>query len=169
MDGLQCWDIGARYSEQLRDYSDWRANEPMVKRNINGVDVDINYYLKYFGFYNFHVLGMWQASQNKDIIEAPTHWEMPEIRTSKYNIWRVGDERYPSYVNFYKEPLIRVKLSANGKTLLVLACNPYNMGVEQVTIRRPGAAEKYTFELVGDFPIIKRFSVEQFSRKGKQM
>jgi hypothetical protein len=24
--------------------------------------------LKYFGFYNFHVLGMWQASQNRDII-----------------------------------------------------------------------------------------------------
>ena len=89
----------------------------MIKRTINGTEVALNYYLKYFGFYNFHVLGMWQASQNKDIIEAATRWEMPEIRTSINNVWRTGDERYPSYVNYYKEPLARVKLSADGKTL----------------------------------------------------
>ena len=82
MDGLQCWDIGTRYSEQLEDYTDWRTQEAMVKRNINGVETSINYYTKYFGFYNYHVLGMWQASQNKDVIEAATPWEMPEIRTS---------------------------------------------------------------------------------------
>ena len=120
----------------------------------------LNYYLKYFGFYNFHVLGMWQASQNKDIIEAATRWEMPEIQTSKNNIWRTGDERYPSYVNFHKEPLTRVKLSADGKTLLVMACNPHNKGVEKVRIRRPGATEEFEFQLVGDFPIIRRFPVE---------
>ncbi len=78
MDGLQCWEIGTRYSEELQDYSDWRVREPIVKRTINGVETSLNYYLKYFGFYNFHVLGMWQASQNKDIIEAATAWEMPE-------------------------------------------------------------------------------------------
>ena len=85
---------------------------------------------------------------------------MPEIKTSKGNVWRVGDERYPSYVNFYKEPLVRTKLSADGKTLLVVACNPHNQGVEQVRVRRPGGAEEYGFELVGDFPIIKRFAVK---------
>ncbi|HPS03573.1 MAG TPA: hypothetical protein PLA90_18725, partial [Candidatus Sumerlaeota bacterium] len=72
MDGLQCWEVGTRYSEELQDYSDWTAQEPIVKRTLNGVEVPLNYYLKYFGFYNFHVLGMWQASQNKDIIEAET-------------------------------------------------------------------------------------------------
>jgi hypothetical protein len=71
----------------------------------------------------------------------------------------VGDERYPSYVNFYKEPLVRIKLSADGKTLLVVACNPHNQGVEQVRIRRPGGAEEFGFELAGDFPVIKRLPV----------
>jgi len=159
MDGLQCWEIGTRYSEELPDYSDWRVREPIAKRTVNGTEVDLNYYLKYFGFYNFHVLGMWQASRNKDIIEAATAWEMPEIKASRNSVWRVGDERYPSYVNFYKEPLIRTKLSADGKTLLVVACNPHNQSQEQVRIRRPGSVGEYSFELVGDFPIIKRFPV----------
>jgi hypothetical protein len=102
---------------------------------------------------------MWQASQNKDIIEAATNWEMPEIKTSKGKVWRMGDERYPSYVNFHKEPLVRTKLSGDGKTLLVLACNPHNQGVELVQVRRPGGAEEYGVELAGDFPVIKRFPV----------
>lgn len=159
MNGLQCWDVGARYSEELRDYTDWRVREPTRKRMINGVETPLNYYLKYFGFYNFHVLGMWQAFRNKDIIEAATPWEMPEIRSSKSNLWRVGEQRFPSFVNLYKEPLARTKLSADGKTLLVLACNPYNQGVEQVSVRHPGGAKEYGFQLVGDFPIIKRFAV----------
>jgi hypothetical protein len=159
MDGLQSWECGTIYSEELQDYSDWRVNEPMVKRVVNGADVYLNYYLKYFGFYNFHVLGMWQASQNKDIIEAATPWEMPDIRTSTNGVWRVGDECYPSYVNYYREPLTRVKLSADDKTLLLLSCNPYNRGVQTVSVRRPGTEKVYDFELVGDFPIIRRFSV----------
>lgn len=159
MDGLQCWEIGARYSEQLEDYSDWRVREPIVKRSINGMELDLNYYLKYFGFYNFHVLGMWQASRNKDIIEAKTQWEMPQIRSSKANVWRVGEERFPSYANFYQEPLVRTKLSGDGKTLLVVACNPHNQTVQQVRVRRPGGVAEYSFELTGDFPIIKRFPV----------
>jgi hypothetical protein len=166
MDGLQCWDIGTRYSEELQDYSDWRTRETIVKRSVNGVETWLNYYTKYFGFYNFHVLGMWQASQNKDIIEAATPWEMPEIRTSKDNVWRVGDERYPSYVNLRKEPLVRTKPSADGKILLLLACNPHNRSVEQVRVRRPGGAEEYEFELAGDFPVIRRFPVAT-SQKAK--
>jgi hypothetical protein len=160
MDGLQCWEIGTRYSEDMADYTDWRVREPIAKRRINGVEVDLNYYVKYFGFYNFHVLGMWQASRNKDIIEAPTAWEMPELRTSNGTVWRTGDERYPGYASFYKEPLVRVKLSADHKTLLVVACNPHNPGVEQVRVRRPGSTEEFAFELVGDFPIIQRFAVK---------
>ncbi len=159
MDGLQCWEVGARYCEELADYADWRVREPAVKRSIHGVETPVYYYLKYFGFYNFHVLGMWQASRNKDIIEAATAWEMPELHSSRNGVWRTGDERYPSYVNLHKEPLVRVKPSGDGRTLLVVACNPYNTGVEQVRVRRPGSTEEYGFELVGDFPIIKRFPV----------
>jgi hypothetical protein len=159
MDGLQCWDVGARYSEDPGDYSDWRVHEPSIKRLINGVETPLNYYLKYFGFYNFHVLGMWQAAQNKDIIEAATPWEMPELRSSRNNVWRMGEQRYPSFVNLNKEPLVRTKLSADGKTLLVLACNPYNQGVERVSVRRSGGDKECGFQLVGDFPIIKRFPI----------
>jgi hypothetical protein len=112
-----------------------------------------------FGFYNFHVLGMWQANRNKDIIEAGTPWQMPEIRSSKSNIWRAGDERFPSFASLHQEPLVRTKLSADGKTVLVLACNPYNQDVEKVSIRRPGGAQEFGFDLAGDFPIIKRFPV----------
>jgi hypothetical protein len=102
---------------------------------------------------------MWQASRNKDIIEAATAWEMPEIRPSKSNVWRVGNERFPSFASLHKEPLVRTKLSADGKTLLVLACNPHNQDVEQVSVRRPGGAEEFGFTLAGDFPIIRRFPV----------
>lgn len=159
MDGLQCWEIGARYSEDLADYADWRAHEQPPKHIINGVETPVYYYLKYFGFYNYHVLGMWQASRHKDIIEAATPWEMPELWTSRNKVWRTGDERYPSYVNLHREPLIRVKLSGDGKTLLVLACNPHNQAVEQVRIRRPGTQAEYAIELVGCFPVIQRFAV----------
>ena len=102
---------------------------------------------------------MWQASRNKDIIEAATAWEMPEIRSSKSNVWRAGDERFPSFASLHKKPLVRIKRSADGKTLLVLACNPHNQDVEQISMRRPGGTEEFGFELVGDFPIIKRFPV----------
>lgn len=101
MDGLQCWEIGARYSEELRDYFDWRANEPWVKRSVNGVETHLNYYLKYFGFYNYHVLGMWQASQNKDVIEAPTLWEMPEIRSIIPRISSTNRSRASSSLKLY--------------------------------------------------------------------
>ncbi len=50
-------------------------------------------------------------------------------------------------------------LSKDGKTLLVVACNPHNQGVEQARMRRPGRAEEYGFELVGDFPVIKLFPI----------
>jgi hypothetical protein len=165
MDGLQCWEIGAHYSEELRDYSDWRVREPAIKREINGEETSVNYYLKYFGFYNYHVLGMWQAGRNRDIIDAPTPWEMPELRTDKHRVWRVGDDRYPSYVNLRAEPLVRTKLSADGQTLLVVACNPHNQGVEQVLVRRPDTVGEYAFELVGDFPIIQRFPVRRAAKE----
>lgn len=159
MDGLQCWEIGTQYSEDVRDYSDWRQREAPVKRNINGVETAVQYYLKYFGFYNYHVLGMWQASRNKDVIEATTPWEMPELRTGADGVWRTGDERYPSYVSLRKEPLVRTKLSGDGRTLLVVACNPHNQGVQDVRIRRPGHKEEFGFRLVGDWPVIRRFRV----------
>ncbi|HPS02750.1 MAG TPA: hypothetical protein PLA90_14525, partial [Candidatus Sumerlaeota bacterium] len=101
-------------------------------------------------------------------IEAETPWEMPEIYTSTGKTWRVGDERYPSYANYYQEPLARIKLSADGKTLLLVACNPHNKGVQTVRVRRPGTAEECEFKLVGDFPIIQRFPVASSQAPGNR-
>ncbi|MBQ7256830.1 MAG: hypothetical protein IJS60_03970 [Abditibacteriota bacterium] len=159
MDGLHCWEVGTYYSEDLKDYYNWGAGEPASKAIVNGEEYPCNYYVKYFGFYNYHVLGMWQASQNKDIIEADTKWFMPEYKSSKNDIWRVGDEVFPSYANLHKEPLIRAKLSKDGKELLVVADNPYNQGLEKVKIHGPNSEKEFSFELVGAWPQIKRFKV----------
>lgn len=160
MDGLQCWDIGTRYSEDAAEYRNTQANPvAMARPRINGIEVPVYYYVKYFGFYNFHVLGMWQASVNKDIIEAATPWVMPELWSTPGRVWRTGDERYPSYANYYHEPLVRAKLGADGKTLLVIAANPYNIDLQTVKIRLPGTLAEYEFQLAGDFPVIRRFPV----------
>lgn len=160
MDGLQCWDIGTRYSEDPAEYRKTQANHTgMARPEINGIEVPVYYYIKYFGFYNFHVLGMWQAAVNKDIIEASTPWVMPELWSTPNQVWRTGDECYPSYANYYHEPLVRAKLSADGKTLLAVAANPYNIDLQTVKIRLPGAPTEYEFKLAGDFPTIQRFSV----------
>ena len=50
--------------------------------------------------------------------------------------------------------------SPSRSTLLVLACNPHNTRVQQVAVRRPGSHVELEFELVGDFPIIRRFPME---------
>ena len=140
MDGIYCWETGNGYSEDVADAGVIGPDGyPTSERKIvNGVEKNATYYIKYFGFYNYHVLGMWQASQNKSIIEASTPWIIPELWTSTNKVWRTGDDRYPSYCNFYKEPLIRAKYSADGKTLLVIACNPYNRDVQQVKNKSNG-------------------------------
>ena len=119
-----------------------------------------SYYIKYFGFYNYHVLGMWQAGRHKDLIEADTEWFMPEFRTSTGQVWRTGDERYPSYCNYYKEPLVRVKASEDGSQWLVIACNPHNRGVQEVCLRGPDSGTPISFDLIGDYPTIKRYRIK---------
>jgi hypothetical protein len=104
---------------------------------------------------------MWQASQNKDIIEAKTEWFMPEIYSFHGNTWRADEYRYPSFCKYFKEPLVRAKYSTDGSGLLVIACNPYNQGVEQIRIREPQAERQAAFELIGDYPVVKRFSIRR--------
>jgi hypothetical protein len=104
---------------------------------------------------------MWQASQNKDIIEAKTEWFMPEIYSFHGNTWRADEYRYPSFCKYFKEPLVRAKYSTDGSELLVIACNPHNQGVEQIRIREPQAERQAEFELIGDYPVVKRFSIRR--------
>ena len=77
-------------------------------------------------------------------------------RTSTGNAWRTGDERYPSLCAFHEEPLVRAKYGAGGE-LLVIACNPFNRGAQQVEVRDPDSGRTERFELAGDFPVVLRF------------
>ena len=74
MDGAYCWETGNMYSEDAADAGELGEGgiQKPVRRTFNGIDKNVYYYIKYFGFYNYHVLGMWQASRNKDIIESKT-------------------------------------------------------------------------------------------------
>ena len=155
MDGLHCWDVGTHYTENPDDWCCYEKGEREKSVIVNGVETTCQYYLKYFGFYNYHVLGMWQASQNKDIIEADTKWFMPVYKSSKNEVWREGDNVFPSFANLHKEPIIRAKLSQEGDELLVVADNPYNQGKETVTLKVDG--KEYSFDLVGTWPALKRF------------
>lgn len=170
MDGAYCWETGSMYSEDVADAGEAGegGGQTPVRKTIGGEWKDVVYYTKYFGFYNYHVLGMWQASQNKDIIEASTPWFMPEFRTTTGGVWRTGDERYPSYCSFYKEPLVRAKKSADGTEWLVIACNPYNRGVQTVGVRSSEATAPMEFDLIGDYPAIKRFRVTPSASTNKE-
>ncbi len=162
MDGAYCWETGTIYSEDVADAGELGEGgmQIPVRRTFHGVDKDIYYYIKYFGFYNYHVLGMWQASQNQDIINADTQWFMPELHSSTGSLWRTDLNRYPSYCNYYHEPLVRAKYSEDKSELLVIACNPYNRAIQQVRIREPNTDQEVVFELIGDYPVIKRYKIE---------
>jgi hypothetical protein len=79
MDGAYCWETGNGYSENVADAGTAAEGgmQTPVPRQFHSVTKNVSYYIKYFGFYNYHVLGMWQASRNKDLIEAKTVWLMP--------------------------------------------------------------------------------------------
>jgi hypothetical protein len=57
--------------------------------------------------------------------------------------------------------LVRAKKSADGSEWLVIACNPYNRGVERVTVRDCESTAPLEFELVGDYPRLLRFTAQQ--------
>lgn len=112
----------------------------------------------YQGTINYINLAMWQASQNKDILEANTNWVMPEYSVSNddgnsWQSWRTGDDIYPSFAHFNKEPVIRAK-QHNGNYLIV-ACNPFNLGLQKVKVR-VNNTEIETITLVSGFPTLKR-------------
>ena len=112
----------------------------------------------YQGTVNFINLAMWQASQNADILEANTQWVIPEFCISNndgvtWNNWRTGDDIYPSYARVNQEPIVRVKYF-NGSYLIV-ACNPFNKGLQKVKIRINNV-EIGTVTLASGFPVLKR-------------
>lgn len=53
---------------------------------------------------------------------------------------------------------MRCEVADDGLAVTDAAWDSYQ-DVEQISMRRPGGTEEFGFELVGDFPIIKRFPV----------
>ena len=127
------------YSEDVADAGEAGEGgmQTPVRKTFATAWKDVTYYIKYFGFYNYHVLGMWQASQNKDIIEAKTEWSMPEFRTSTGGSGEPGTNAIQATATCTRNPSCGPKQSADGSEWLVIACNPYNQGVQQVSLRCP--------------------------------
>lgn len=129
---------------------------PTKTKRFAGVNISTRYLYKYFGFYNYVYLALWQMSQPhiKPIIEADGPWLLPEFKTKAANSWRTKDERLPSYCHLRVEPIIRYKWAADGKSILIIAQNPYNIDYETVTIRDETRGWQAEIILEGGWPTI---------------
>ena len=92
-------------------------------------------------------VGYWQVWQNKDIVEAPTDWLVPQFEKSAGQ-WTLPNENYPIHLFANQRPICRYKLSADGGTALVICTNPFNNGYTKAThtFRLPNASN-YTFTI----------------------
>lgn len=92
-------------------------------------------------------VGYWQVWQNKDIVEAPTNWLVPQFEKSAGQ-WTLGNENYPIHLFANQRPICRYKLSVDGSTALVICTNPFNNGYTKAThtFRLP-ASSNYTFTI----------------------
>jgi hypothetical protein len=116
---------------------DETADTIIQKKNVRGHQVDAAYKGSYYGFYNYVHLALWQMSQEpyKSIIENSNAWLRPNYNvTNKANVNRTGDATYTASAHLYKEPLIRIKYSADNTKVLFIAQNPYNATTDNVTI-----------------------------------
>jgi hypothetical protein len=138
-DGWYHFETGRGYSDDVNNASQYDGEMPYPTKRFRGSNVWAVYPNKYFGYYNYVYLALWQMSQpkNKSIIEAKTNWQIPDFKTDKGQKWRTGDERLPSFCHLRKEPIVRYKYNDAKTEVLVIAQNPYNTGYETLTIKDP--------------------------------
>jgi hypothetical protein len=141
-------DMNYAYNEYDDDYDAYALSH---KINIRGKLTVGAWKGIYYGFYNYTHLGLWQQSQShiKPIIENNNEWVSPEYMVKD---WRTGVQVRPHYAQFYKEPVIKYKLSTDGNTALVIAQNPYSSKVEEVKIKINGKIS--TLVLNSSWPVI---------------
>jgi hypothetical protein len=153
-DGWYHFEEGRIYTDDPDNASenDGYVNPPQKK--YLGSNHFARYINKYYGFYNYVYLAIWQLSQPhiKSIIEEDTQWQIPEYKTN--NNWRVGAEKLPSYAYIRKEPIVRFKYDKNDKKVLILAQNPYNTSFETVVIRDRNMGWETELKLEAGWPTI---------------
>jgi hypothetical protein len=136
-DGWYHFELGRGFSDDPNLAAHYDGEMPYPTKRFKGANIDANYPNKYFGYYNYVYLALWQMSlpQNKAIIEAKTVWQIPDYKSDKSLFWRTGDERLPGFGHLRKEPIIRYKYNEAKTEALIIAQNPYNSGYETVKIR----------------------------------
>jgi hypothetical protein len=136
-DGWYHFETGRGFSDDPNMAANYDGELPYPTKRFKGANAWANYPNKYFGYYNYVYLALWQMSQpqNKVIIEAKTSWQIPEYKTDKIQNWRIGDERLPGYGHLRKEPIVRYKYNETKTEVLIIAQNPYNAGYETVRFR----------------------------------
>ncbi len=136
-DGWYHFETGRGFSDDKNMAARFEGETPYPTKRFKGANVWATYANKYFGYYNYVYLALWQMSQPhiKTIIELNTSWQIPDYKTDKNQNWRIGDERLPSYGHMRKEPIVRYKYNEAKTEVLIIGQNPYNAGYEKVTIR----------------------------------
>lgn len=105
-------------------------------------------------------IGMFQVAQNRDIIEAATNWEVPNVKKPD-TTFTSGTENYPVMLYNKQLPIARYKLSANGTEALVLIQNQSNNGYTKAThtLRLPSKSNyEFTVDTWGQFTTVLRLS-----------
>ena len=158
-DGYYDFDTGAIATADPAYTSAEFSNEPLPRRMGRvGVERTCWYPNKYFGFYNYRHLANWQIAQEpfKSTLEGTINpVMMPEYRVSSgANIWRTGNNVFPSWAQLNNEPLIRYKINDAGTKVIFLAQNPYNEGTQTVNIRNVANTWDTTITLDGGYPLL---------------
>ncbi len=117
----------------------------------------VYYPKKYFGFYNYVFLALNIISKEpvKSILEAETTWLTPIFKVlGKHTKFIAETEKYPSFCELNKEPLIRFKYSKDYKKVLIIAQNPFNMGLQEVFVKDQKNSWEIKLNLKGGWPTI---------------
>jgi hypothetical protein len=156
-DGIYFWEFGY-VGEEKAAYWDWLYN--------HGNDRTAAF--NYFGdctmigksSHDWAYIGMFQVAQNRDLIEAPTSWQIPSIKKSD-TTFTSGTENYPVMLYNKQLPIARYKLSSDGSEALVLIQNQSNNGYTKAThtLRLPARGDyEFTVDTWGQFTTVLRLS-----------
>jgi len=156
-DGIHFWEFGY-VGEEKAAYWDWLYNHGN----------DRTAALNYFGdctmigksSHDWAYIGMFQVAQNRDLIEAPTSWQVPNVKKPD-TTFTSGTENYPVMLYNQQLPIARYKLSSDGTEALVLIQNQSNNGYTKAThtLRLPTRSDyEFTVDTWGQFTTVLRLS-----------
>jgi hypothetical protein len=97
--------------------------------------------------YLFSILGLYQISQNKDIVEDTSHeWFHPDF-SYKNNPLRTGKFKTIPYNKLYKEPIVLMKYNQDETEAFVFIMNCWETNFEKVPITFTDTTKNITITL----------------------